>query len=150
MHVGISSSARWVRAAALAEWAEPGEIRRLAAASLPQGARRRLSRRGRVADRGAPRAAPHRRWALPLLVMALAGCHSRSSVRFSNDGPAGVVMVETVERQNFLVSNTVERAFWVCVEGKEAYRCTMRCGPGTEYRCPRGLFLHHQVAPRLR
>ena len=92
----------------------------------------------------------------PIVVALLAaaavtvGCHSRGLVRFDSHPTRKVVLVETVERYNYVVAATAERVFWACFEEQDSLICEKRCGADTGYRCPTGFFFSNGVAPNLR
>jgi hypothetical protein len=90
-------------------------------------------------------------WMVALSVAAgSAGCHSRDLVRFQSHPTQSVVLAETLEKRNYLLTATAERAFWTCSEQAHALVCKRRCGGDTGYACPTALFFSNGVAPNVR
>jgi hypothetical protein len=78
------------------------------------------------------------------------GCHSREVVRFESHPTQPVLLVETVEKRNYLVTATAERVFWRCPERGGAVVCERECGGGTGYACPSGVFFSNGLADEVR
>lgn len=88
-----------------------------------------------------------RAWRLvAFAALVAAGCHSRSVVQIHDPSEQEVVLIETLERTNYLVSATSEHVFWECTERQDSLVCERQCGDGTQYRCPSDFRLHHASA----
>jgi hypothetical protein len=90
-------------------------------------------------------------WMVALSAAAGAvGCHSRDLVRFESHPTQPVLLAETLEKRNYVLTATAERAFWTCSERGSSLVCERRCGGSTGYACPTALFFSNGVAPNVR
>jgi hypothetical protein len=78
------------------------------------------------------------------------GCHSRDLVRFESHPTSPVIVAETLEKRNYVVTATAERVFWMCSPQDDALVCERRCGGDTGNSCPSDFFFSNGVAPNVR
>jgi len=90
------------------------------------------------------------RWSIMALLTACAGCHSREVLRLDRHPTHSVLLVQTLEKRNYLVTATAERAVWVCPEQNGVFVCRRQCGDDTGYSCHSDLFFSNGTANDVR
>ena len=84
------------------------------------------------------------------LFVTCAGCHSREVLRLDVHPTHSVVLVQTLEKRNYLVTATAERAIWICPERDGVLVCRRQCGGETGYSCDSNLFFSNGFADDVR
>jgi hypothetical protein len=89
---------------------------------------------------------------MALLCAALmtSGCFSRQLIRFGTHAEKPVVLLETVDRHNYLFWATQEHIFWSCAEANSELRCERRCGGNTDLQCPKISVFNDSVGTNTR
>ena len=90
----------------------------------------------------------------PILVLlaaaALSGCFSRQLVRFGTHSEKPVVLLETIDTNDYVLWSDREHVFWSCSEQGESLSCSRRCGGDTDLKCPQFAVFQDAVGTNVR